>query len=329
MSESPLPKRSSGKARRALILAAKLTLFAGLIAFALLKIDAQQTAALLASVPLTAFAIAYLAKLLGVFASALRWESLLAAVGASVPRAELFRLTCGGQALNLFLPSSLGGDVYRIYGVRKDAEGLIRSTGVVLWERFCGFLATAWLAAFAVSISEFKYREPLLTAATFSLTLFLTFIAWVVHHRRAARWATRLALRLGVKKAARAMLSVSRSVRTLPHGHRVLATILAYSIVMKLSVAGQYSALAWGLGSPLDPAALLVFLPLQMLVSALPISIAGVGPREANTVVYFTYLGMNETSAAALAVLILAWLYVSGLPFALALLVRPFRRVAA
>jgi hypothetical protein len=243
-----------------------------------------------------------------------RWQALLRDRGVIVPTGALTRLILGAQSLNLVLPGSVGGDAYRAYAVRRQAAGLLPAAGVVLFERYAGFLATVLVALPAVVVGGYLSEAPLAAVALIALFAALTLPLVLASNRRMLQPVERGLRRVAPRRIAAVLGSlVTRLQAALPSAPAILV-VITLSAAMKLCVALIIRLLAAGLGLDLGWADVLVFLPLHVAVSALPVTLNGLGVREANMVVFFVQLGLTGEQAASLAFLHLVWLYATGLP---------------
>jgi uncharacterized membrane protein YbhN (UPF0104 family) len=197
--------------------------------------------------------------------------------------------------------------------MRQQSAGLLQAAGLVVLERYCGFLATFVMALIALVASDFGARHPDLGSSV--LLVFLVFLAplTLVADRRAAKAAGRLR-QLGLTRIAAALVSSAAEARFFISKPRLWTSVLALSAAMKLCVAIMLVLLAAGLGLRLGWAEVMVFLPLHTVVSALPVTLNGLGAREANLVIFFTQLGLSDEQATSLAFLHLIWIYATALP---------------
>src|SRR3989338_3052403 len=95
------------------------------------------------------------------FVLLLRWIVFIRALGLKVPFGEALKYFCIGLFGNLFLPSSIGGDAIKIYGLCKDnATQKAKVVASVLLDRLSGYagLVLTSSAAFAVG---YKYVNDL------------------------------------------------------------------------------------------------------------------------------------------------------------------------
>ena len=75
--------------------------------------------------------------------AAWKWQIILRADNVHVPLPRLVASYLVGTFFNIFLPSSIGGDAYRIYDVARDSGRSASSFSSVLADRLSGFLALA------------------------------------------------------------------------------------------------------------------------------------------------------------------------------------------
>lgn len=103
----------------------------------------------------------------GVIISALKWQLLLSIHEAPIPLSILNRYYFIAVFFNNFLPSSIGGDGFRIYKTAKDINSKAHAVLAVLVERVSGLWALLFLgflgALLAVPcLSELSYFQPIL-----------------------------------------------------------------------------------------------------------------------------------------------------------------------
>ena len=83
--------------------------------------------------------------LLNTVISAFKWQLLLRADGIRIPLRSLVSSYLVGSFFNIFLPSNIGGDAYRIYDVAQFSKRTAHSFASVLADRLSGFVALVLL----------------------------------------------------------------------------------------------------------------------------------------------------------------------------------------
>lgn len=269
------------------------------------------------------------ACVIGLFAlyatTALRWMVVLRHLGAHRDFLRLWHHTVVAGFFNQFLPSGLGGDALRIWYVRRPDLSLGRATASVIVDR-----VIALLALFAVVVIGVPYllavagpgvvRDILLliaTALAIGIASFLR-VDILAQWLRRAQPVGRLERRYpGLQRAfegvERTGIATRRLLQTWPDG----AIALGLSILNQLVVGVIVWALARAIGADLGLGAALFLFPYVLLLSMVPISLAGWGVREGAMVVVFAMVALPTASALTVSILFGACLLASALPGAL------------
>jgi len=296
---------------------------AGLLAFLYWKIDVAQFASALGNFGWWALPAAYAMLFFNTCLNSWKWGLLLASDGVKIPFPRLVSSHLIATFFNLFMPSSIGGDVYRIVDVGMAAGGA-RSFASVFCERLVGFLALAvWGLAFSlVGWQGLPDKRVLfLPVAVFALMSLMT--AAVVQ-RRALEGTMRL-LRVDrfFPKLHAFALGVLDSVAVYRARKRLLLGVFAISLVFQMVVITTIFLLSRALGWETPFAYFCIFVPLITLGEALPVSIFGIGVRDGLYVLFFGFVGVAKEKALALS---FAYVFVSILYSLLGGAVFLFRR---
>ena len=107
--------------KRRLILLAKLAVMAGLLAVLYRNVDFTAFRAALAGLAWGWIPLIYILLLLNTALNSWKWGLLLQADGIAIPLRSLMCSHLIGTFFNLFLPSSIGGDAYRVVDVGRRA----------------------------------------------------------------------------------------------------------------------------------------------------------------------------------------------------------------
>lgn len=231
--------------------------------------------------------------------SAAKWRILLLADGVAVPFPRLFGSYLIGSFFNLFLPSVVGGDVYRVYSLGPGAK-MAKSFTAVLFDRLSGFIALAFLGLTAAAI-EFEPRAD----RRFILTPLIAFAvlicgAWCLFHRPLAMFALRVSGLGRIPALARFAGKCLDSVEQYKRNPAVVAQAMALSFLFQFAVVVCIWLLGRALSLPIRFLNYMVFVPIISFMEAVPISIYGLGLRDAGYMMFFTEAGMADPKANAL-----------------------------
>ncbi len=235
----------------------------------------------------------------------LRWRLFLDAASVVTTTYLAIRAYLIGAFTNNFLPGQAGGDVTRAWVVSRPGTRMTAITTVVV-DRATALACLILVAWIAVAVDPGPVAGTLigaLGAATGALVVVLAVAAVLV------RGGTGLGRRLPDR--AQGWLAEARdAVRACAR-----PPVLARTAALGLAFEGLVILALWLVARAIDLdvsySVLAVVLPPVLIVSALPISIAGYGVREASFVVLLGDVGIGSTDATLLSL-------IGGVAFALA-----------
>jgi uncharacterized protein (TIRG00374 family) len=232
-----------------------------------------------------------------------------------------------GTFCNLFLPSNIGGDSYRIYDIARQSKEATRSAASVFADRFSGFMALVTLSLFSSAFIALQGGGvrflvlPALLSALFTAVLFLLLKPGLL---RAVLGVTRLD-RVGwiERITGKLLLSFSRYGADTT----LIVRVMVLSFVFQFSVIMVVYLLSRSIGTDTGFFYFIAFVPLITLMEALPISIYGIGVRDYGYVFFFSQAGMGDVETRTLALLFMAvavgYSLIGGLFFGYKLWSRP------
>jgi len=248
-----------------------------LLGWLFLRVDWAVVAAQVRRVPGPALLLAWL-LFWGAFALAnARWARLVRAGGLAVPWWTLFRIKLVGFFWTQFLPSTVGGDGYRILALRGQAPNATTVVVLsVLLDRGYGYLALL-LTHDVLFVLLWAWGKPLpswVQAASWALVGLSVVVVglglWILaDNNRLARALRRL----------RAPTAAAR-LRTIHRQEALPALLFSFAFVV---VAGlTLAVLLWALGVQVDGLTFFYAYTFSLLAATLPISLNGLGLLEAS-----------------------------------------------
>lgn len=238
--------------------------------------------------------------------SALKWQILLHADNIHISLARLTVSYLTGTFFNIFLPSNIGGDSYRIYDVAKQSNQVARSAASVFADRISGFLALILLSLAASFPVAGRIGHPLFFLLPLSLFALLVFILWMLVMQSPARYMLQIT-RLDRISPVAAFIDNFFVAWTRYHSSsRVLYKVMVISFTFQISVILVVYLMALALGAPVSLYYFAAFVPVITLMEALPISIYGIGVRDAGYVMFFGLAGLSDIQTRSLALFFLA-----------------------
>ncbi|HEY3187511.1 MAG TPA: lysylphosphatidylglycerol synthase transmembrane domain-containing protein, partial [Solirubrobacteraceae bacterium] len=209
-----------------------------------------------------------------------------------------------GMFFNLFGPSTLGGDLVRALYLGAGGRRRLAISSVV-FDRASGLALLVALGAFGFLLfPEYRFPRSLIlgTVAVGGLLVAGWWAAprlvWLLP---ATRWTRELRREVEVDLAP------------LWRDRRLLGGIALVSVVFHLTqVAAQY-VLARAVGAQLPFSYCLIFHPVISVMTALPVSVNGVGVREGGYLYFLTRIDVDDSIAITLSLLSFAVTVLGGL----------------
>jgi uncharacterized protein (TIRG00374 family) len=244
--------------------------------------------------------------------AAIRWQLVTRAIGAPVTVRDALSITAIGWFFNQTLPSTIGGDAVRIF--------LAWRTGITKTGAIHGIVLDRLMGLFVVLALATLFLPPLLAGlgADFQKWFLVAFIiagyaGYIVLFAMTGMFGERL----DNFRLARLARALSRDARATLLSWSPGGIILVISVVLQTVQIASVYVIAVALGLDVSFAAIMIALPAVLLVSSLPISLAGWGVREQSMVLTLGAVGVAATDALAISVLLgLSWIVI-GLPGAL------------
>ncbi len=284
--------------RKTLSLLAKAAISGLLLYFALKLVDLGTVVGRLRNIELGWIALSVLVLVGQAALLTLRWQQLVTRCGAEFSFARLFRLTLIGAFFNQTLPSSVGGDAMRIWLIGKQSNWRVASYSVLL-DRMIGVVALALIVALCLPWTFQLVHDQVGRTALLVIGLG-TIAGWFVY--LALGWQR---LHFLQRWTATRHLAASATVATdILRSPDALIPLFLLSGFIHITSALSAWCIALSVGADLSFLnALFLVLPV-MLISVVPISIAGWGVREGAMVAAFAYAGLSQSDGLLVSILL-------------------------
>ena len=301
--------------RRSLRVAAPLLVTALAVTSVLVKIDLSKTLHILGSASPAWVIVSVVLTLVTVPPMAWRWQRLLAVRGVVEGIPWLTRAYFVSYAFGQVLPTSVGGDAWRIFATSRRHPGNITPiTGSVLLERSLGGAVTLVLAGVGLllAIGRYPIGAYLWIEVVFVLaTIAAGFVFFSRRVRDRLSFAVPYARRFRLEKPARAVYDGLHGYRNHPGTLLQVAFVTAAAQLSRV-VAIYASGRAVGIHLSLLP--YVVLGPLLFVVMLVPFTVNGIGVREAFFVSFLGHLHVGADAAFACGFLFFIMTIVLALP---------------
>jgi acetyltransferase-like isoleucine patch superfamily enzyme/uncharacterized membrane protein YbhN (UPF0104 family) len=254
-----------------------------------------------------------------------KWHHLLRSAGIFARFREIVAAYYGGSFLCYFLPTTLGGDLYRGYRILRDAPDRAGVVASLVMERAIGAFSTisyAWIGLFYLLAHGIATEARpvflfLFAVSGVALGVFLLSLHPALH-------------RLLLKPFARSRLF--RSAEKLSEAYRAFAgrpgALLANLGIAIVETGTQLTVVlgtAWALGLPAHPLTLFAVTAINEFARRTTMVLDGWGLAESLRIVIFGLVGITAADALAIGLVSRAITGIAALPGAFVFFTDPRR----
>lgn len=251
------------------------------------KVDIQNILATLKQADRKIFFAGFAVYTSSIFISAKRWSLFLPPF---VKYSRLASLYFIGAFFNTFLPGLVGGDAVKAYYLYKERCEIGASLASVFMDRYMGLTALA-IIGFIAFIFGHNYLEgtklfwlvPIFCGSFISVSIFFWNINW---------------------GKIKFLSAFHKPLMEFKKRRDVIFKGLFLGLIIQSVVITSFYILSLSLGFDLHIIYFFLFIPLITVATAVPLSVAGLGIREAGFLILFTKAGLSEVEALSLSLLI-------------------------
>lgn len=277
-----------------------------LLGYLLFTSDIEKLFSLLGQLNYFYFSLAIFITILGLMISALKWKFLLGLYDHHISYTKLLSIYWTALFFNNFLPSTIGGDVYRITALTKISKSRFYSLLTVFLDRFTGAIALTSITMVALTITYKLLGKNFYML--FGLIVFLLTIIILVFNEKAIGKILPVIKLLPIASPEDKVNNLKKSISILKDNKILFIKVMFLALFFQALAIVVSWIVALSLNYNVSFYYFMIFSPVIMLISMIPVSLNGFGIREAVTVILFT--SVNQLSKPQALVLSLGGYFV-------------------
>jgi len=239
-----------------------------------------------------------------------RWHTIIRKFRIKVKYPKLLKFYYIGSFVGFFLPTSIGGDVARIFLLRREVQSLEVGSSTVIVERILGLFSILLLFASSLMFGANKIIEiSLFWPVTFFIIIFI-FGLWVLFYLP-ENWLKKI-LFLSPKINLK-IQNIFRELKSFRNETTLILEGLILSILFQSAMIIVYYLLSLSINLRIPFQYFLLFMPPVWVLSLIPLSLNGLGIREGAFIYLFSLLGYSTEQLSFVSVLGVSLLIIQGL----------------
>ncbi len=295
----------------------RLAVGIGLLLMLFSFVDAQRLGMTLAGVDLPLIALGLLGILFNFALKTYRWAYILWVQRPELTFMQLLRFNWISMFLGNFLPTSMASDIVRIYCVARHMADPRDAVSSIVTDRMIGVfsLGVATIIAFvALQQTNVVQLGALASGGGVSVLLVITGIPLALQSKRLTGAISRVLASFSKPSLARRLHDFYDHFVAYQHQNRILLGALMMSFLNLFIAVLEFYVVAKGFAVEVAFGYFLLFIPLAVFLSMLPLSIGGMGLLETAIVFFFSRVGVSIELCVSLALVHRLLLLLSTLP---------------
>ncbi len=294
------------KTKKTLSLLLRLVITCTIFYLVFTKVDVEGVFSTMAQANINLLLVALLFQMLSTFIASYRWKLVMQRLEFGQDFLFYLRSYFKGSFFNQGLPTSIGGDALRVIDVARNGHRKRDAFYGVAVDRGLGLVG---LLIFNLLANLFA-PELLPRGVYIILNLLVVtgIIGFVVFY-----YLNRIKL-LEQWVMTRVLLRISQRLDVVLDGLAAVLKHLSFSLLIHLMALLSIYCIGKGVGLEFDLITYMVIVPPVILLTIVPISLAGWGVREGGMVGLFALLGADNTLVLAMSIIYGITLVVISLP---------------
>lgn len=272
----------------------KFVVAVGLSIFILYKADWQNIKVALQHCNLWLIALVAISMVLNIIVSTMKWQALLVIHEIRVDIKKLAKYYFTGMFISNFLPSTIGGDGYRIYKIHQITESKSGAIIPVFVERLAGMMILLLMGFVGAIISYIQYRDDISLMGLFFGLIGISsivFFLYIILSKKTQAWI------LKKNKIPQKIKTAVKSIDKYRSHKKFLYIFFFLSVTFTLLMLFNRFVLLIAIGEYCSIFSLSVAIMISTVVALIPISINGIGILDGSFIYLVSRFGVSYENA--------------------------------
>lgn len=284
-----------------------------LLIFLFRMVDRKNLVDIIKNVDSLLLFVAFLTLFLSYALCLFRWDMLLKAAHIHLPLKRVIISSAGGMFFSLFLPSTIGGDLVRSIDLAAHTKKSHEVVATVLLDRLSGYIGLVAVALLAVLFGwRFVQDNTSVLFAVAIITGVLITVLLILFNKFLYSKINKLLHSPQAGKIREFIKGLHQEVHIFRHHKDIVVKNLIISLVIQVMSPVTFYIIALSLGVKISILYFFIFIPITGAITLLPISLGGLGLRDATTIFFFAKAGVGKDMAFAMSLVSFSLMLILG-----------------
>lgn len=266
------------------------------IGWIVLKVNWQESFSYLKNISIFYIIIYLVVIFIGLVISSVKWKGLADSKGFKEKLSTFLKLYITGAFINNFIPSTVGGDVYRAYKLGKKEKRYPEATATVVDDRLSGLLALFIMTPiFSLINLKVILKFPILVLISGCFIIILILLPFL------PKLPKYFFTEKTIKFIPQKILAYVKEIGNFRKDRKLFIRTMTYSVIFNLVGVGLANLiLFWSMGIQIN---VLNYFSVVFIISILSSIPAGIGLKEWSYMFFFGMMGINISAAVIVAII--------------------------
>ncbi|MDD5668757.1 MAG: lysylphosphatidylglycerol synthase transmembrane domain-containing protein [Candidatus Omnitrophica bacterium] len=286
--------------KKIVLIILRISISIGVLIFLFTKVDIHSIAAVLSKMNKPYVFLAFIVYFLTYLFAFYRWKAIIDGVKIPLKSRQIFLSFAGGMFFNLFLPTSIGGDFVRSIDLSVHTKKPKEVVATVILDRLSGYVGLVILAVGAILFGWRIVQDSLVLFSLGFIILGLLVILFVFFNPFLYGKINRFLRSDNAGKVRETITGVHQQIHYFRNQKALIVENILISVIIQSIAPVVYFILAGALGIKVSLLPFFIFLPIISAITLLPITLGGLGLREASAMFFFAKIGILRDQAFAM-----------------------------
>lgn len=300
------------KGRENLFFLLRILISLGLVVLLFHKVDLDKFLTSILSTKKEFLTLGYVLGICNVVICTLRWRILLWDRDMKVPFFKLLKIYFIGMFFNIFFPTGYGGDAVRGYKLYKLTSAMSDSVSSVVMDRLVGFSALISISIISLVLS-FDFINAKICFSVFGVAVLFFSGVWFFFSGYIVRCVGFILKLFKLERYMDELTRFHETILSYKDSKMVLLSIFIISIFAHSIMILSVYLFSLSIGVQIPVLYFFLFVPVINIVTLAPVSVSGIGVREAGFIYFFSMVLVSASDSFLMSLLFFSQLVFVGL----------------
>ena len=216
------------------------------------------------------------------------------------------------RQFSLFLPSTIGGDFMRSIDLAAHTKRPGEVIATVVLDRLSGYIGLVFLAIMSLAFGWKLIQDKSVLFSVSIITAILIAVLLILFNKFLFSKINKLLHTPNAGKLRQLLKDLHEEIHYFRQHKKIIVNNLILSILIQTTAPLAFLVIALSLGIKVNIIYFFIFLPIINAITLLPVSIGGLGLRDATTIFFFAKAGVSRDLSFAMSLINFFFILVCG-----------------